>query len=176
LGMDVGEVLGRVNRAIVGDLEANRYVTMLLVRLDVEAGTVTYASAGHIPGVLLDGSEGIDCTLDSTGMPLGLFADATFVTRQCRFGPEQILVLGTDGATETLDAHGAEFGRNGVIDYVQTHATDTAYDIAAGIYGATRSFAGSVAQQDDITSVIVKVTTAAPHAEQAALPLGTLAA
>jgi len=121
LGMDVGEVLGRVNRSIVGDLEANRYVTMLLVRIDVESGAVTYASAGHIPGVLLDGLDGIDCTLDSTGMPLGLFADATFVTRQCRFGPQQILVLGTDGATETLDSHGAEFGRNGVIHYVRTH-------------------------------------------------------
>ena len=176
LGMDVGEVLGRVNRAIVGDLEANRYVTMLLVRLDVEAGTVTYASAGHIPGVLLDGCEGIDCTLDSTGMPLGLFADATFVTRRCRFGPRQILVLGTDGATETLDEHGAEFGRNGVIQYVRTHANDSAHDIAAGIYSATRSFAGSVPQQDDITSVIVKVTKAALHVEQAALPLGALTA
>jgi len=176
LGMDVGEVLGRVNRSIVGDLEANRYVTMLLVRIDVESGAVTYASAGHIPGVLLDGLDGIDCTLDSTGMPLGLFADATFVTRQCRFGPQQILVLGTDGATETLDSHGAEFGRNGVIHYVRTHADDTAHDIAAGIYGATRSFAGSVPQQDDITSVIVKVTTAAPHIEQAALPLGAAAA
>ena len=176
LGMDVGEVLGRVNRAIVGDLEANRYVTMLLVRLDLEVGTVTYASAGHIPGVLLDGSEGIDSTLDSTGMPLGLFADATFVTRQCRFGPRQILVLGTDGATETLDAHGAEFGRNGVIQYVRTHANDSAHDIAAGIYSATRSFAGSVPQQDDITSVIVKVTNAALHVEQASLPLGALAA
>lgn len=120
LGMDVGEVLGRVNRAIVGDLEANRYVTMLVVRLDIEAGAVTYASAGHIPGVLLHELGGIDCTLDSTGMPLGLFADATFATRQCRFGPRQILVLGTDGATETLDAEGAEFGRNGVLQYVRT--------------------------------------------------------
>lgn len=176
LGMDVGDVLGRVNRAIVGDLEANRYVTMLLVRIDVESGTVTYASAGHIPAVLLSGLEGIDCTLDSTGMPLGLFADATFATRHCRFGPQQILVLGTDGATETLDSHGAEFGRTGVIDYVQAHANDTAQDIAAGIYRATRSFAGSVPQQDDITSVIVKVTTPAPHVEQAALPLGALIA
>jgi PAS domain S-box-containing protein len=176
LGTDVGEVLGRVNRAIVGDLEANRYVTMLLVRIDVESGTATYASAGHVPGVLLDGSEGIDCTLDSTGMPLGLFVDATFATRQCRLGPQQILVLGTDGATETLDSHGAEFGRTGVIDYVRAHANDTAHDIAAGIYGATRSFAGLVPQQDDITSVIVKVTTATPHVEQAALPLAILAA
>ena len=63
-----------------------------------------------------------------------------------------------------------------MIHYVRTHANDTAHDIAAGIYGAARSFAGSVPQQDDITSVIVKVTNAALHVEQAALPLGSLAA
>jgi PAS domain S-box-containing protein len=176
LGMDAGELLGRVNRAIVSDLEANRFVTMLIVRIDVEAGIVTYASAGHIPGVLLDGLEGIDGTLDSTGMPLGLFADATFATRQCRFRPDQIFVLSTDGATETFDAHGVEFGSNGVLGYVRSHTNDTAQDIAQGVYEAARSFGGSVPQQDDITAVIIKVTNAAIHVEQAPLPLETLAA
>jgi PAS domain S-box-containing protein len=161
LGMAVGEVLGRVNRAIIGDLEPERYVTMLLLRLDVQARSLTYASAGHIPGVLLDCAGESDWVLDSTGVPLGVFADSTFETRQCQFTAQQILVLGTDGATETANPNGAEFGRNGVIHYVRTHANDTAHDIAAGIYGAARSFAGSVPQQDDITSVIVKVTNAA---------------
>jgi PAS domain S-box-containing protein len=175
LGMEVGEVLARVNRAIVGDLEGNRYVTMLLVRLDVEAGTMTYASAGHIPGVLVNGSEGIDRVMESTGMPLGLFADATFATCQCQFRAKQILVLGTDGATETLDANGLDFGRNGVIQYVRTHANDSAEDIAAGIYGAARCFGAAAQQQDDITAVIVKVTCVPRQFKQAALPLESLA-
>lgn len=132
---------------------------------------MTYASAGHIPGVLLNGSGGIDRVLDSTGLPLGLFADATFATRQCRFRAKQILVLGTDGATETLDANGEDFGHNGVIQYVRTHANDAAQDIATGLYGAARSFGASTQQQDDITAVIVKITSAARHVEQAALPL-----
>jgi len=76
LGMDVGEVLGRVNRAIVGDLEPERYVTMLLVRLDIATASMAYASAGHIPGALLDRSDGMDWIMDSTGTPLGLFPDA----------------------------------------------------------------------------------------------------
>jgi phosphoserine phosphatase RsbU/P len=169
LGMDVGEVLGRVNRAIIGDLEESRYVTMLLVRLDVQAQSVTYASAGHIPGVLLNRSEGIDRIMESTGVPLGLFADCTFATRQCQLKAEQILVLGTDGATETLDAHGMEFGRHGVIQYVRTHANDTAQDIATGVYDAARAFGGWEEQRDDITSVIVKVTNATLRVEPTAL-------
>jgi sigma-B regulation protein RsbU (phosphoserine phosphatase) len=175
LGMDVGEVLGRVNRAIIGDLEPERYVTMLLVRLDVEAASLAYANAGHIPGALLDRSGGMDWMMHATGFPLGLFPDATFATRHCPFRTEQILVLGTDGATETSDVDGTEFGRNGVLEYVRTHANQTAQDIAAGVYDAARSFGASDDQHDDITSVIVKVTNAALCVEQTPLPLETVA-
>ena len=173
LGMDVGEVLGRVNRAIIGDLEPERYITMLLVRLDVEAASMAYASAGHIPGALLDHSGGIDWFMHSTGIPLGLFPDATFETRHCQFRTDQILVLGTDGATETSDVDGKEFGRNGVLEYVRTHANETAQEIAAGVYGAARSFGAWDDQHDDITSVIVKVTNATLTVEQTPLPLET---
>lgn len=160
LDMDAGEVLARVNRAIIGDLEPERYVTMLLVRLDVATASLSYANAGHIPGALLDPSRGADWILDSTGTPLGLFADAAFPTRQCQFRTDQILVLGTDGATETSDLDDTPFGRDGVLDYVRSHASDTAQQIAAGVYRAARSFGASDEQHDDITSVIVKVTHA----------------
>jgi sigma-B regulation protein RsbU (phosphoserine phosphatase) len=162
LGMDVGEVLRRANSAIIGDVEENRYVTMLLVRLDASRGRMTYASAGHLPGVLLRGAGGIDRIMDSTGVPLGLFADATFATHEIRFETQDILVLGTDGATETSDGFGVEFGRHRVIEYVRTHAADTAREIAAGVYGAARSFGVAEPQHDDITSVIVKVTGPLP--------------
>jgi sigma-B regulation protein RsbU (phosphoserine phosphatase) len=142
---------------------------MLVVRLDLHGGTLTYASAGHIPGVLLNGSGGIDCILDSTGVPLGLFADANFATRNVQFRAQQILVLGTDGATETSDSNGSEFGRSGVLEYVRTHASDTAHDIAAGVYHAARSFAAAEQQHDDITSVIVKIRDAAFAMEEASV-------
>ena len=170
LGMDVGEVLARVNRAIIGDLGPERYVTMLLVRLDVGSASIAYASAGHIPGALLDGSGELEWNMDATGIPLGLFPDATFATHHGQFRTERILVLGTDGATETLDVDGKEFGRDGVLEYVRRHANESAREIAAGVYGAARSFGASEAQHDDITSVIVKVTNAALSAEQPPLP------
>jgi sigma-B regulation protein RsbU (phosphoserine phosphatase) len=174
LGMDPGEGLGRVNGAIIGDLEPERYVTMLLVRLDVPAGSMTYASAGHIPGVLLHCSGTTDCLLSSTGFPLGLFAEATFATHRLQFSAHQVLVLVTDGAAETIDSNDKEFGHDRVTEYVRAHATDTAEQIAIGIYGAARSFGGSEQQHDDITSVIVKVTNDLRVA-QAVLPLESVA-
>jgi sigma-B regulation protein RsbU (phosphoserine phosphatase) len=136
---------------------------------------MAYASAGHIPGALLNRSGEVDWIIDSTGVPLGLFPDATFATRHGQFRTAQILVLGTDGATETSDVDGREFGREGVLDYVRTHANETAQDIAAGVYGAARSFGARNEQRDDITSVIVKVTNSALFAEQIPLALDAVA-
>ena len=112
--------------------------------------------------------------MHSTGIPLGLFPDAIFATRHCQFRTDQILVLGTDGATETSDVDGAEFGCNGVLEYVCRHPNETAQEIAAGVYGAARSFGASDDRHDDITSVIVKVTNAALCVEQTPLPLETV--
>jgi len=174
LGMDAGEILERVNQALIADLEPERFVTMLLVRLDVLDGTMTYASAGHIPGVLLHRSGATDCLLSSTGVPLGLFAAASYPIRRCQFGAQQILVLATDGAPETTDANERDFGHEGITEYVGTHANDSARDIAEGLFAAARSFGAANPQHDDITSVIIKVTNAALVVEKPNLPLATV--
>jgi PAS domain S-box-containing protein len=175
LGMDVGEVLGHVNRAIIGDLEPERYVTMLLVRLDALTAAIDYANAGHIPGTLLDRSGDLNWSMDSTGIPLGLLPDATFPTQHGQFSTGQILVLGTDGATETLDVDGLEFGRDGVLEYVRSHADESAEAIAAGVNDAARSFGAWDEQHDDLTSVIIKVTNAdLPADGTARAPLETV--
>jgi sigma-B regulation protein RsbU (phosphoserine phosphatase) len=105
----------------------------------------------------MNGAEGTDCLLDSTGVPLGIFAGSTFATRQIQLRAGHILVLVTDGATEASNPDGAEFGLDGVTEYVRSHATDPAGEIAAGIYRAVRSFGAPGQQGDDITSVVVKV-------------------
>jgi sigma-B regulation protein RsbU (phosphoserine phosphatase) len=172
LGMDVGEVFRLANEVLVDDLEDNRYVTMLLVRLDTRAGTVTYASAGHVAGLILDGAKGTERFMDSTGVPLGMFPGSTFETRRIELEPGQVLVLVTDGATEATNTEGVEFGLQGVAAHVRSHAGETATDIAAAIHQAVRSFGAADHDGDDLTSVVLKVT-GAPPAEQESLPLPT---
>lgn len=158
LDMDVAEVLTRTNRALVGDLEGNRFVTMLLVRIDLRSGVMTYAGAGHVPGLLLDESGDVDSVMTSAGVPLGLFADAAFASRDVRLEAHQILVLSTDGVTETTNSDGLEFGGHRLIEAVRNHRDATAQDIAASLFVATQTFGGAERQRDDLTFVVVKVT------------------
>ena len=155
LGMDVGEVLRRVNSALREDLEPNRFVTMLLVHLRGD-GHLTYSSAGHIPGLLLNAEGEVDKLIESTGVPLALFAGAEFETRHEEMGPGQVLVLVTDGVTERRDRAGDEFCTAGIVRYVSTHTQEPAPALATGVCDAAQRF-GHDSLPDDITAVVVRM-------------------
>ena len=157
LGLDVGEILTRTNKVLVGDLQENRFVTLLLGLLDPQSRTFEWASAGHVPGYLLNRAGETEAAIESTGVPLGLFIEAAFTAQSCRLEPGHLLLLSTDGASETSTAADVEFGCEGVLQHVRRHLTENSREIAEGIYRAARSFAAGKPQTDDITSVIIKV-------------------
>ena len=154
---DLAKILSNVNHMLIADLENNRFVTLLLVCLDGRDGSLSFANAGHIPGFLMNDAGEIDCMLESSGPPLGLFDDSTFVTSTTSLTQRQVIILLTDGVTEMTASEDAHFGTDGVLEYVRAHKEDSARDLAEGIYRAARGFAGDNPQQDDVTDVIVKV-------------------
>jgi PAS domain S-box-containing protein len=156
---DPSNILSNVNQMLLADLEESRYVTLLLVCLDAQNGSLSYAGAGHVPGYLINSFGKTDCVLESLGRPLGLFGDSFFTTSTIPIEPHQIVILLTDGATEMTDSADVQFGCNGVLDYVRAHCHDSASKLADGIYHAARSFAENEPQQDDITGLVVRVTS-----------------
>src|ERR1700722_5194021 len=158
LQLELDEILARVNQMLLKDLEHGHFVTLFLARLRPQNGTLSYASAGHVPGFILLKSGELKCSLDSTGPPLGLFPGSRFSLHPAiQLEPEEIAVFLTDGVTESTTPDGRQFGTQRVLDYVRSRQHDPAADIARGIYVAARAFAQEDLQDDDITSVIVKV-------------------
>lgn len=156
--LELDEILARVNQMLLKDLEHGHFVTLFLARLNQQDGTLSYASAGHVPGFVLLKSGDAKCSLDSTGPPLGLFPGSRFSLHQAiRLEPEEIAVFLTDGVSESTTPDGSQFGTQRVLDYVRSRRNDRAADIARGIYQAARTFAQGDLQDDDITSVLIKV-------------------
>ncbi len=154
---DLAKILSGVNRMLIADLEEDRFVTVMLVCLDEQKRSLSYAGAGHIPGFLMNGSGRVDAVLESSGLPLGLFGDAQFATCTIPLAPQQLLILLTDGATERTTPEGVPFGSEGVLNYARAHLQDSARELAEGIHRAARNFASEAPQPDDVTAVIVKV-------------------
>ena len=155
---DPARILSEVNALLVPDLGENRFIGMIVVAIEPRTRRVTYANAGHTPGYIL-GQEGhVRMELTSTGLVLGLFCDAAFVTEQ---GPElqpgDLLALFTDGVTEAATADGRICGPEWALDIVRAHAHLASASILDALCDAVRSIAGDCAQQDDVTAVVCRV-------------------
>ena len=92
----------------------------------------------------------------SIGPPLGLFGHVKFVSTVLPVKAHQLLLLLTDGITETTTSEDLQFGYDRALDYVCAHRQDSAHQIAEGVCQAARCFAGGEHQLDDLTSVVVK--------------------
>jgi serine phosphatase RsbU (regulator of sigma subunit) len=155
---DAGEILTQVNRELVEDLEGGRSVTLLLARFDPHTRSLVYASAGHVPGFLLGSSGEAASVMEATGPPLGLFPDCEFSTSDViPLDPGKILLLLTDGVTESTAPDNTEFGAKQAIEYVRSHRHESARQIVEGLHRRIRAFAAHQPQRDDITLAVLKV-------------------
>ncbi len=155
LALDVSEVLRGVNRMLMSDLEDNRFVTLLLAHIDGRSRILSYASAGHVPGFVIGGDGTVRWVMDSTGPPAGLFAESVFPRCERQLEPHDLVLLLTDGITESGEPEG--FGGDRAVECVCRECTHRAREITENICQAARRFAGSDAQPDDLTAVVVKL-------------------
>jgi PAS domain S-box-containing protein len=155
---DLGEVLSLTNNALVSDLELDRYATLIFCRLHPETRTVTYSSAGHTPGFILDSEGKLKRTLDSTDIPLGFLPKHTFgFSEPIQLEEGDVLALLTDGITESERPDQNSFVMESAREFIRTHRHESAQEIVNGLYRAVRDFSDGLPQMDDITAVVCKV-------------------
>ena len=158
-GVDPARMLRRTNAHLRCDLGDDQFVTLLYARIDPKTRHVTYASAGHTPGIVFDAAGNVKAMLASTGPALGLFEEAAFGDGDgIRLDPGDLLVLMTDGATECESPDERRFEEEGVIDVVRGCAGEPASVVVATLHDALQRFAGGCPPRDDVTLVVVKAT------------------
>jgi PAS domain S-box-containing protein len=150
-------ILDELNQVLCNDLDDKSFVTMLLAHLDYRSGRVTYASAGHPEGYVMDGFGNVRRTLDSTGIPLGILPQRRYSGGDdLTLGPGELLVLVTDGILESRAPDETEFGVDRLLEVVRQHRHLAAREIVNQVHSAGRTFVQGSSQIDDITVVICK--------------------
>ena len=125
-----------------------------------------YARAGHCPMIYMPGSYSasrVPELLTPDGLVLGLQLDEgrTF-TRLLEevtlpLGPGDLFVLYTDGISEAMNAQGDCFGDSRLADVIGSNADLPAEALRERILHDLDVFAGSAAQHDDMTMVLLRV-------------------
>ncbi|MBX3279844.1 MAG: SpoIIE family protein phosphatase [Acidobacteria bacterium] len=156
--LSAAEIVSEINQYIYDNTPSNRYVTLFYSELDARTNELTYINAGHNAPILVR-ATGEVTRLDIGGFPVGITPFGDYREGWAQINKGDVLVIYSDGASESLDEQGEEFGEARLIEIVQKHRHRTAAGIRDRIDEALTQFVGKAKTVDDLTLVIVKRKT-----------------
>jgi phosphoserine phosphatase RsbU/P len=152
---DPRAVLRGLNRILSGQLHG-RFVTAAYLWLDTEDRAAQYSAAGH--PALLRWRQGKLDSIESNGLLFGVTPNADYPVSTLPIHPGDRFLLYTDGVTEPENAHGDSFGDRELEQVIRRNQSCPASELSDQLLSAIRRWQpASIAQQDDITLVVVDV-------------------
>ncbi len=156
----VGEVTARINDLLTASTDTHMFATFFYGILDRNNASFTSTNAGHNPPLLLRRDGSLE-RLEEGGLLLGFLPHQSYVQQTVFLGPEDVLVLFTDGITEAVSSSAGTvsenlFGDGRLAAVVRAHASGTARTIQTEILEAVAQHTGNSPPSDDITLVVIK--------------------
>jgi predicted ester cyclase len=150
-----GEVLARVNEALVSDIPQNMFATCLYAIFEPESGTLRYANAGHDLPYLRHYGGGDAEELMARGMPLGLMPNMPYEEKEAVLAPGDNAVFYSDGLVGAHDPEREMFGFARLRALVAEHAEEGS--LVDFLMEELYTFVGEGwEQEDDITLLTLK--------------------
>ncbi|MGA8104666.1 MAG: SpoIIE family protein phosphatase [Candidatus Acidiferrales bacterium] len=153
LDIPLTETVSRVNKYLCERSIEERYATLFYGVLD-PSGKLEYVNAGHVPPLLRRRDGSLDA-LPAESVPVGMFADAVFLSSTIQLAPNDVLVIYTDGVTEASNIHNELFDETRLRTILQAFDGASGNDLARAITNGMREFTQGAPQNDDITMLVV---------------------
>jgi sigma-B regulation protein RsbU (phosphoserine phosphatase) len=156
---DIARIVSDVNQELYKDVkETGRFMTMFFMEVDVSSKTLRWVRAGHDPAIFYDAGKDEFDELAGEGMALGVDRNIEFQEFSRRgWAAGSVIVAGTDGIREAINADGEMFGQDRLRQTIQGNVIHSANAIQKAIMDELRIFQGDAPQQDDMTLVVVKL-------------------
>jgi sigma-B regulation protein RsbU (phosphoserine phosphatase) len=156
------EVLVLLNEELFSRIRKDMFITLFLAVIDTRSNKITYARAGHEPGLLVRASTTANevVELRGNGMALGMVEPDLFSSliknEETDFSIGDLLCLFTDGVTEASNQEKEEFGVSRLNDELIKHASLDPQSINQKIIQDLNKFSPQSHDRDDLTLLTVK--------------------
>lgn len=156
------ELATRTNELLHATTPSNKFVTAILLQIELTTGAVKYINAGH-GGCLLLCAGGEAEKLEATGLPLGMMPPEMlemlgkgYEEKDLQINAGDLLALYSDGVTEAYDENENEFGDQRLLACLRSVENESLPTIVTHVFTEIDRFAGTAPQHDDITLLIFK--------------------
>lgn len=120
------EALRAVGKAVYLLGKNNKYMTFLIVSIDLRSGECAYVSAGHEPALCISASGELKAWVTAPSEALGYSDEVQTVEYRAQLSPGDRLVLYTDGVADLANAEGARIGKKAFRKILSTFAAESA--------------------------------------------------
>jgi len=150
------ELVQRMNHYVCTNSQSGlRFTTAFLSEYNPPTRTLTYINAGHNAPILRRSSGRIE-RLDAGGLPLGIQEGCGYETGSVVLGPEDWLLVFTDGVVEAINGREEEYGETRLLSVLNSGTTVAPAKLLSRIMVDLDLFVQTTPQHDDITCMLLK--------------------
>tara|TARA_R110002111_G_scaffold211705_2_gene275186 strand:+ start:429 stop:2012 length:1584 start_codon:yes stop_codon:yes gene_type:complete len=152
---DPANLLQEVNQRFAAAMLPGNFASMFLARWKPDTNEFSWASAGHLPGIMLEKSGCLD-SLKSTGMLMGLDAGTDWEQRSTFLSTGDRILLFSDGVTETRSPDGELFGQERLTAWFSRCSVLSLQSTVMRIIETLIEWRGESPLSDDLTLVVLQ--------------------
>jgi serine phosphatase RsbU (regulator of sigma subunit) len=158
-GKEPAEILNECNLSLQNSFEKVTFITINLVRFDLQKKNLIFSRSGHTPALFYRVEKGECIELAPRGMALGLNNFSQEGTEELRlpYQSGDILFFFSDGLSEIMNAEEKMLGVADLKEMLIRHAGLSALEIKEKILAKAIAFSEGMANADDLTFVVMKV-------------------
>jgi phosphoserine phosphatase RsbU/P len=146
-------VVARLNRGLFRRGVQGRFLTAFYAILSPD-GSLLYSNAGHNAPLLIT-SDGVR-RLETGGLILGMFDDATFEEEALTLSPGDVIVAFSDGVSEARNESDEEYSDDRLVAAAAANRGRPPRELLDALLADVRAFCGRATPHDDVTMVVVR--------------------
>ncbi|MAT43096.1 MAG: hypothetical protein CL609_12205 [Anaerolineaceae bacterium] len=153
---DPAGIFQSVNQLLVADTPNAMFITAVYIIVDLNTGELTYANAGHNLPFLFLAQENKVIELPKGSMALGVIEDITYHNEKISMQPGDILLLYTDGLSESFSRKETIFGTERVKSLISNCKDLSVKDMLLHLERELIEFRDGEPASDDLTLIAIK--------------------
>jgi sigma-B regulation protein RsbU (phosphoserine phosphatase) len=146
---DPPAVLAALNDAFLMEDHGRKFATVWYGVYEPVTRSLSFANAGHPPGLLFEHGTGEAIRLATPGFPIGARPESTFVGGSRTLAPNARLYLYSDGVFEIETGDGGLLMVDGLEEFISRCAAESGSSVPACVLNRARTLQGAAEFEDD---------------------------
>lgn len=147
----------RLNASMLQDMNTGKFVTLFLAIVESDNNKLNWLSAGHDPALLYSSQSSSSQSLDATGPPVGVVADANWHQGdEIELNDDDVMLVMTDGLQDAKNPAGQRLGSQAINQVMKSNLVKSAQGMQQSLIERMDVHRTGANLADDVTLMIIK--------------------